>query len=85
MAHYRFIVFHEPDSCREEISIDQNSTLQVDGFIIDDLEFSRDTLRWVMPEANDEEIHNLFQSFLRLAANQAAAKKYAAYFEDKHL
>ena len=66
MARYRYIVFQDQFSPNEKpVDFDSQDLSQIDGFIFGSEKFSRDTLRWMLPEMSEEKQQRTFCLILK--------------------
>ncbi len=84
LAYYRFILFHESDPYIEGNNVINLENVSVDGFIIDDKILLRDTLRWMIPEADEDQLQRIFVKMLKRTADEAKQKQYVTSLISKH-
>lgn len=72
MARYRYIIFQEQFVPNENpVDLTNLDLSQIDGFIFDNEVFSRDTLRWMLPEMSEEKQKHTFCLILKRKALEA--------------
>lgn len=74
MAHYRVIVFCEPNKNGALEHADTTDLAKIDGYILGTEVFSLDTLRWMLPEMSAEKLHETFVKILRKKIAEAKEK-----------